>query len=247
MRRLLAMPAIGTSGTSGVRKGRFTCGFVRRMIMTAAQTMTNAMSVPMFTRSARILRGKSAATVATNTPVRIVALCGVRKTGWTAAKNERGISPSRAMARRMRAWLNRSTRRTLVIPTTAPSEMKNTAMGSPRTANARAGRQVADRAGVDPGVRAGVEVDRCPRPASGQGHPEEAEERDEVVRPAVRHGARGDRVLEDQVPADDPGEELAERGVGVGVGAARHRHHRRKLAVAERGERTAESRDAEGE
>ena len=109
------------------------------------------------------------------------------------------------------------------------------------------GWQVADRAGVHPGVGAGVEVDRCPRPASGQGHAEEPEERDEVVRPAVRHGARGDRVLEDQVPADDPGEELAERGVGVGVGAARHRHHRRKLAVAERGERTAESRDAEGE
>ena len=58
----------------------------------------------------------------------------------------------------------------------------------------------------------------------------------EVARPAVRDGRRSDRVLEDQIPADDPGEQLAERRVGVGVGRSGHRHHRRELRVAQRGE-----------
>ena len=75
------MPRIGTSGTNGVRNGRRRPGLVRRMTSTAAHTMTKAISVPMFTRSARILSGKSAATAATSTPVRMVALCGVRKRG----------------------------------------------------------------------------------------------------------------------------------------------------------------------
>ena len=44
-----------------------------------------------------------------------------------------------------------------------------------------------------------------------------------------RRGRRErEAVLEDQVPADDPRDELAERRVGVGVRAARHRNHRRR-------------------
>ena len=62
-----------------------------------------------------------------------------------------------------------------------------------------------------------------------------------VAAPADRHGHRADRVLEDQVPADHPRDDLAERRVGVGVGAAGDRHHRRELGVAERGERAREA------
>ena len=51
---------------------------------------------------------------------------------------------------------------------------------------------------------------------------------------ADRHVADG--VLEDQVPADDPGDQLAHGGVGVGVGAARDGDHRRQLGIAEAGE-----------
>ena len=40
-----------------------------------------------------------------------------------------------------------------------------------------------------------------------------------------------------QVPADDPGDELAEGGVGEGVGRAGHRHGGGELGVAERGQR----------
>ena len=42
----------------------------------------------------------------------------------------------------------------------------------------------------------------------------------QVVRPAVRHRAGGDGVLEQEIPADDPRDQLAERGVRVGVRAA---------------------------
>ena len=91
------------------------------------------------------------------------------------------------------------------------------------------------------------QVDEGPRRGARRGgHPGrqiEAEAREdalEVAAPADRHGHRADRVLEDQVPADDPGDDLAERRVGVGVGAARDRDHRRELGVAQRGEAAGE-------
>ena len=66
---------------------------------------------------------------------------------------------------------------------------------------------------------------------------EVGEEADDVARPADRDRRGAERVLEDQVPADDPRDELAERRVAVGVGRAGHRHGRRELGVAERGQR----------
>ena len=47
----------------------------------------------------------------------------------------------------------------------------------------------------------------------------------EVARPAVGNEAGTDGVLENQVPADDPGDQLTERGVSVRVGTAGHRDH----------------------
>ena len=69
----------------------------------------------------------------------------------------------------------------------------------------------------------------------------------EVAAPADRDGHRPDGVLEDQVPADHPGEDLAERRVRVGIGAAGDRDHRRELRVAERGEAAGEAGDDVGE
>ena len=66
--------------------------------------------------------------------------------------------------------------------------------------------------------------------------PNAAEQRVEVAAPRDRDGDVADRVLEDQVPPDDPGDELAERRVRVRVRAARLRNHRRQLGVAQRGE-----------
>ena len=66
--------------------------------------------------------------------------------------------------------------------------------------------------------------------------PEVSREGDEVARPAHADRRRADGVLEHQVPADDPGDQLAERGVAVGVRAAGDRDHARELRVAEPGE-----------
>jgi hypothetical protein len=63
----------------------------------------------------------------------------------------------------------------------------------------------------------------------------------------VRDGARRDRVLEDEVPSDDPCEQLAEGRVRVRVGAAGDRHHGRELGIAEPGERAREPGDDEGQ
>ena len=87
-------------------------------------------------------------------------------------------------------------------------------------------------------------VDREPR---GQVDPEALQERVEVVRPRDRDGDVADRVLDDQVPADDPGDELAERAVGVRVGGAGDGHHRGELRVAEGREAADDRRQDEGE
>ena len=63
---------------------------------------------------------------------------------------------------------------------------------------------------------------------------EPREQRHEIAAPADRHRDVADRVLEDERPADDPGDDLAERRVRVGVGAAGLRDHRGQLGVAER-------------
>ena len=63
---------------------------------------------------------------------------------------------------------------------------------------------------------------------------EAAEQRVEVVAPRDRDRDVADGVLEDQIPADDPGDQLSERRVRVGVRASRLRDHRRQLRVAQR-------------
>ena len=63
-----------------------------------------------------------------------------------------------------------------------------------------------------------------------------------VRRPAVRDRGGPDRVFENQVPANDPGEEFTEGRVRVRISRTRDRYHRSKLCVTERGEHASESR-----
>ncbi len=113
-----------------------------------------------------------------------------------------------------------------------------------------------DRDGGDDAEREGVEDDghaqdvRRARqePGRGRGGPvvghepsrqvdaDAAEERVGVAGPRDGDGRVADGVLEEEVPADDPGDQLAQRRVGVRVGAARHGDHRGELGVAERRE-----------
>ena len=75
-----------------------------------------------------------------------------------------------------------------------------------------------DRGGqVDDGAfhRAG----RRAHPA-GKVNTEAGEDALEIAAPADRHRHRSDGVLENQIPADHPREDFAERGIGVGVRAS---------------------------
>ena len=69
----------------------------------------------------------------------------------------------------------------------------------------------------------------------------------EVRRPADGHRAGAERELEDQVPADDPGHDLAETRVGERVGRAGDRHGARELRVAERREGARDAGEHEGD
>src|SRR5205085_5614507 len=88
--RQLSTPMIGMNGTHGQRNGRSAFGYFFRMMSTAAQTMTNANSVPMFVSSSSASSGRRPDMMMTATPIRIVAFHGVRKRGWTSPKNDRG-------------------------------------------------------------------------------------------------------------------------------------------------------------
>ena len=140
-----------------------------RRIQTAAETMTNAKSVPMLTRSARNPSGASAPPTATTRPTRIVDFQGVLNRGCTAPKNEKGKRPSRAMASRMRGWLRLPTRSELVIPARIPSVTMRPGEAQPLALQGRGQRSglvdllVGDHAGQhggDPPRRA-----RCRSPA----------------------------------------------------------------------------------
>ncbi len=57
-----------------------------------------------------------------------------------------------------------------------------------------------------------------------------------IVRPGNRHGHVADGVFKNQVPADDPGDEFAQGGIGISVGRAGDRHHGSKFRVTQSGE-----------
>src|SRR2546421_10053211 len=72
------------------------------------------------------------------------------------------------------------------------------------------------------------------------------EQSNEEARPSDGDGYGAKAVFEDQVPADDPGDQLAEGGIGVGVGAAGHGDHRHHFGVAEAREGAADAGDNKG-
>ena len=58
------------------------------------------------------------------------------------------------------------------------------------------------------------------------------EQLNKVVRPAGRDGARSHRVLERQVPTDNPSEYFTQCRVSVGIGTPRQGNHCGELRVA---------------
>ncbi len=102
------------------------------------------------------------------------------------------------------------------------------------------GRQVHD--GIDTRHRA-----RRGRERGRQLHPEAADERLEVAGPAHRHCRGGQTVLEQQVPANHPGNQLAHGGIAISVDRASHWHGGGKLGVAQRGQAAGKRGDDEGQ
>ena len=64
------------------------------------------------------------------------------------------------------------------------------------------------------------------------------EQVDDVRGEADRDAHVAEGVFEDEVPADDPRDQLSHRRVGVGIGRSGNGDHRRQLCVAQAGERT---------
>ena len=89
------------------------------------------------------------------------------------------------------------------------------------------------------GIQAERGIDQCGRQVDVR----IGQQTHDVRRPAHRHGGGRNRVLEQQVPADEPGERLAERGVGIAVRAARHRQEGCELRIAQRRKASAEGGD----
>ena len=62
----------------------------------------------------------------------------------------------------------------------------------------------------------------------------------EIGRESYRNRHVGDRVLEDEIPTDDPGNDLAQGGIRIGVCAARNGDHGGQFGITQRGEATAD-------
>ena len=68
-----------------------------------------------------------------------------------------------------------------------------------------------------------------------------------VAGPAHRHRRADHGVLQDQAPADDPGDQFAHARVGIGIGAARMGHEGGHLGVAEGCKGADDPGDGEGQ
>src|SRR5688572_26011153 len=76
---------------------------------------------------------------------------------------------------------------------------------------------------------------------------EKLEDLVEVLAPRDGDGRGAYRVLEHEVPSDDPGDELAHRRVRVRIGTACDGNHRREFGVAQAGKRASDAGDDEPE
>ena len=86
-----------------------------------------------------------------------------------------------------------------------------------------------------------IVIERRVREGVRQSDVEEGKKILKVMGPAVRNGGRGHRVLENQIPSDDPREQLAQGRVGVRVCRSRHGHHGRELRITQSRENARDS------
>jgi len=85
------------------------------------------------------------------------------------------------------------------------------------------------------------------RPLIWNAQAEPVEHAIEVFAPGDGDRRRAHGIFQNQIPTDDPGNELAHGGVGIGVGAPCDGDHRGELGVTKTGKGTADASDNEGE
>ena len=94
-------------------------------------------------------------------------------------------------------------------------------------------RNIDERAGRMPDPLRRIIGQRRSRQGGRHRNAEILEEAHDVTRPSDRHCGRAQRIFEDQVPADDPGDDLAHRRIGVGVGTPGDRNGRGHFCVTQ--------------
>ena len=68
-----------------------------------------------------------------------------------------------------------------------------------------------------------------------------------IIRPPFCHRHVPDGIFENQIPPNDPGDNLSEGGVGISIGRTRNRDHGSEFAVTQRREAAGDSSDNERE
>src|ERR1700722_17452625 len=68
----------------------------------------------------------------------------------------------------------------------------------------------------------------------------------QILAPGDRNGGGAKRILQDEVPSDNPGDEFAESRIGVSVGASRNGNHSRQFRITKAGESTSDACQDEG-
>ena len=91
-------------------------------------------------------------------------------------------------------------------------------------------------------VHAGVvrDFERRMRPLVRDAHSKPVEHAIRVLAPRDRDRRRANRVFENQIPADDPRDQLTHGRVRIGVGAACHGNHGGELRVTKARKRAAD-------
>ncbi len=108
-------------------------------------------------------------------------------------------------------------------------------------------RHIDDRAGRVPGVLRGIVGERRSGESGGNDDAEILEEAHDVARPADRDRGRAERIFQDQVPADDPGDEFAHRRISISIGAAGDRNGRSHFRIAKPGKGADDGAKHEGQ
>jgi hypothetical protein len=105
---------------------------------------------------------------------------------------------------------------------------------------------VEERARRMPGGVRRVVYERRAGIGGGHNDPKILEKAHYVTRPTDCDRRCAERVFQNEIPADDPGDQFAHRRIGVGVGAARDWNRRGHFGVAQPGKSAGKSAEHKG-